>query len=260
MISKTTNFVVKEYPVEPTLPPKLYTEPDKSYCNLKTYLPVELTVNPPKKSGLELEMLFANARSNAKRLPDTPLEGNISQSSSQQDDEGEIDDPSEAMDENCIENADLRELNRSVLNSDAEDSQSSNSFRNVANNNVSTPPVKRPRGRPRRQPLANTPTPSGSQTVENESEICENTPPNTAEKRKTQAENDSQSGSESEPPKRQKNDEDNSEEMRAKYQQYWDKHCSTRLQTKLVEASKNSPNACSQNNDKSNKSEEQGTR
>lgn len=120
--------------------------------------------------------------------------------------------------------------------------------------------MKRPRGRPRRQPLViQTPTPSGSQTVETESEMCENTPPNTADKRKSQADNDSQSGSESES-KRQRVDEDGSEDVCAKYQQYWNKHCSTRLQTKLVEASKNSPNVCSQNNDNSNKSDEPGTR
>lgn len=136
------------------------------------------------------------------------------------------------------------------FSSDAEDSQNSNSFRNVANNAAPTPPVKRPRGRPRRQPLPETPSAS-------QSEMCENTPPNSADKRKIQSESDSQPETETES-KKQKIEEGNSEEMRSKYQQYWNKHCSTRLQTKLVEASKNSP--CSQNNDNSNKSDEQGSR
>lgn len=249
VISKTTNFVVKEYPVEFTLPPKLYTEPDKSYCNLKTYLPPELTVNPPKKSGLELEMLFANARSNARRV-ETTFEGNISQGSSQQDDTC-MDDPTEAMDINNIDNPDLRELSNSVLNSESEDSQNSSSFRNVANNIVPPPAVKRPRGRPRRNPLPATSTVSLS-------EMCENTPPNSADKRKIQSDNGSQSENETES-KRQKVEE-GSDEMCAKYQQYWSKHCSTRLQTKLVDASKDSPSVCNQSTDNSNKSDEQGPR
>ena len=87
--------------------------------------------------------------------------------------------------------------------------------------------------------------------------MCENTPPNSADKRKLQSENDSQSETETES-KKQKIEEGNSEEMRSKYQQYWNKHCSTRLQTKLVDTSKNSP--CSQNNENSNKSDEQGSR
>lgn len=138
----------------------------------------------------------------------------------------------------------------SFLSSDAEDSQNSSSFRNVANNAAAPPPVKRPRGRPRRQPLSEAPSAS-------QSEMCENTPPNSADKRKIQSENDSQSETETES-KKQKIEEGNSEEMRSKYQQYWNKHCSTRLQTKIVDASKNSP--CSQNNENSNKSDEQGSR
>lgn len=58
-------------------------------------------------------MLFANARSNAKRV-EVSFEGNVPQGSSHQDD-GAIDDPTEAMDINSIDNPDLRELSNSVL-------------------------------------------------------------------------------------------------------------------------------------------------
>ncbi|GBO38825.1 hypothetical protein AVEN_11075-1 [Araneus ventricosus] len=126
-----------------------------------------------------------------------------------------------------------------------------------------TPPAttKRPRGRPpRRQPAPST-SPMvipASSAVENESEICENTPPNSVDKRKLDG--DSQPDGDSEH-KRQRAEEDTSEETRMKYQQYWDKHCPTRLQTKLIEASKSSPNNCGQNkNDKSTRSDEQEAR
>jgi sister-chromatid-cohesion protein PDS5 len=59
VLSKTNNFVLKEFPVEPTLPGKLYTDIDKNYNNHKTYLPAEMAVTPPKKSGIELEMLYS---------------------------------------------------------------------------------------------------------------------------------------------------------------------------------------------------------
>lgn len=76
---------------------------------------------------------------------------------------------------------------------------------------------------------------------------------------KRKSDTDIQSESETEP-KKQRVEDDNSEEMCTKYQQYWDKLNSARLQTKLVDASKNSPNVCSQNSEKSNRSDEQGTR
>uniref|UniRef100_T1J3Z9 Uncharacterized protein n=1 Tax=Strigamia maritima TaxID=126957 RepID=T1J3Z9_STRMM len=48
VLSKTTNFVLVEHPVEPKLPSKLFTDVDRTHANTKTYLPAELTVNPPK--------------------------------------------------------------------------------------------------------------------------------------------------------------------------------------------------------------------
>lgn len=264
VISKTTNFVVKEYPVEPTLPSKLYTEQDKSYINLKTYLPPELIVNPPKKSGLELEMLFANARSNAKKSQGNDsiaMEGNAGPGTSQ-----EAYDSDNAL-ENSMDSQELENHNsKSVLISDGEYVESSDvtELRNaqiitVASVSPAPPTTKRPRGRPRRQP-ATTTTPITipvSAVVENDSEICENTPPNSVEKRRM----DGDSQSESEPEtKKQRGDEDN-DETRSKYQQYWEKHCPTRLQTKLIETSKSSPNNCGQNKaDKSSRADEQGAR
>lgn len=53
VMSKTTNFVLKEFPVEPKLPSKLYSEPDETINNTKIYIPANLHINPPKKSGLE---------------------------------------------------------------------------------------------------------------------------------------------------------------------------------------------------------------
>ncbi|KAF8783022.1 Sister chromatid cohesion protein PDS5 like protein [Argiope bruennichi] len=268
VISKTTNFVVKEYPVEPTLPSKLYTEQDKSYINLKTYLPPELVVNPPKKSGLELEMLFANARTNARKSGNdsVAVDNNAGQGTSQI-----IYDPDNNMHENSMDSQDTENNSRNVLISEGEYVESSDltELRNAQVVTVAsispapTPPTttKRPRGRPpRRQPAASTPAVvnPASSAVENESEsVCENTPPNSVDKRKHDG--DSQSDGDSEH-KRQRAEEDTSEETRRKYQQYWDKHCPTRLQTKLIEASKSSPNCGQNKNDKSTRSDEQGAR
>ncbi|KAF7494831.1 Sister chromatid cohesion protein PDS5 -like protein B [Sarcoptes scabiei] len=57
VMSKTQNFLLKEFPVAPSLPGKYYaasSDPD----NLnKSYLPVEMQFTPPKRCGLETEML-----------------------------------------------------------------------------------------------------------------------------------------------------------------------------------------------------------
>ncbi|KFM69554.1 Sister chromatid cohesion protein PDS5-like protein B-A, partial [Stegodyphus mimosarum] len=272
VISKTTNFVVKEYPVEPNLPTKLFTEQDKTYCNLKTYLPQELIVNPPKKSGLELEMLFANARSNARKSMGNSdciaIEGSTSSQPESLREEFEIDDPlgHEVPEENSHESQDMENhYNKSVLSSETENSQNSsvelkNTQSVVDVPNVAVPAVKRPRGRPRRQNTVPTTTATGSSSasVEPESEMCENTPPNSVDKRKTQSEGESQS--EGEPESKRQRIEDDIEETRLKYQQYWEKHCPARMQTKLVDTS-----MCGQNKDigradKSSRSDEQDAR
>ncbi|KAG8200522.1 hypothetical protein JTE90_000597 [Oedothorax gibbosus] len=234
VISKTTNFVVKEYPVEPTLPPKLYTEPDKTYVNLKTYLPPELIVNPPKKSGLELEMLFANARSNARKPQQAE---SIAVDESQQGGSQEYDLAEEALEENFVDSPDLQNNNLdAVMSIDGENGETTTitELRNAQVVPSPAPPVKRTRGRPRRQPQ------SSPATTTPENDGCENTPPNSVGKRRTESDNDSQPASDTEA-KRQRT-EDKDDEMQMKYQQYWDKHCPSLLTStaKLVEPPKHS--------------------
>lgn len=58
VMSKTQNFLLKEYPVQPSLPGKYYTVcPLAKDNNLKSYLPTEMHFTPPKRCGLETEML-----------------------------------------------------------------------------------------------------------------------------------------------------------------------------------------------------------
>lgn len=254
IISKTTNFVVKEFPVEATLPSKCYTEQDKTYINLKTYLPPELIVNPPKKSGLELEMLFANARTNAKK----PVTGDSIALEDQQGSSQLIYDVSSVMAEEFAENFES-------VDGDLENHQ--NSFKVVNSEGISITELKnvpapaaspttanvqkvtkRPRGRPRVHPL---PSSSAIEATTVDNEICENTPPNSVDKKK-ESENMPESGPEA---KRQKLDEENITDTQIKYQQYWEKHCQPRSQT-----SKN-PNGTGPNKgDKSTRSDEQGNR
>ncbi|GIX88952.1 sister chromatid cohesion protein PDS5 homolog B [Caerostris extrusa] len=265
VISKTTNFVVKEYPVEPTLPSKLYTEQDKTYINLKTYLPPELVVNPPKKSGLELEMLFANARSNAKKSQandSITTENNAAGSGSSQD----LNDNETG--ENFMESEEIENhTNKSVLTSSDGEYIASSDVTELKNAQVVTvastqvvipPPVpQKRRGRPRRQPVTTTTSPvviPARIPAEMESEICENTPPNSVDKRKAD-----ESQSESDPePKKQRGEESSSDDGPSKLQQLWDKSIPTRSQSRLLEASKSSPNNCGQN--KPSRSDEHETR
>lgn len=55
VMSKTSNFVLKEFPVEPKLPSKLYTALDKNVVNTTLYLPPELATMFPKGLALDLE-------------------------------------------------------------------------------------------------------------------------------------------------------------------------------------------------------------
>ena len=58
MMSKTQNFLVKEYPVQPSLPGKYYMVSLLAKDNnLKSYLPPEIHFPPPKRCGLETEIL-----------------------------------------------------------------------------------------------------------------------------------------------------------------------------------------------------------
>ncbi|KAG1710427.1 Sister chromatid cohesion protein PDS5 B [Nymphon striatum] len=58
VMSKTTNFILKEYPVEPLLPNKLYVNPDPTHGNTKSYLPPDFQFTVPKRSRMEKEMMM----------------------------------------------------------------------------------------------------------------------------------------------------------------------------------------------------------
>lgn len=57
ILSKTTNFLLVESPADPKLPSRLFTEVDKGYGNTKMYLPREMAMALPKKSGMEVDTL-----------------------------------------------------------------------------------------------------------------------------------------------------------------------------------------------------------
>ncbi|XP_054724365.1 sister chromatid cohesion protein PDS5 homolog B-A-like [Uloborus diversus] len=253
VISKTTNFVVKEYPVEATLPPHLYTEQDKSYCNLKTYLPAELIVNPPKKSGLELEMLFANARTNATRKGGNEgTEGDAQQGSNQE--EFETDDPQENANQN--EDGNLQNHTTDALSLPIENNQ------HLTNMDARSSPsfsrgstLKRPRGRPRKVYPTSTPPSYANQNASADSEICENTPPNSVDSKKAQQATIAV-GAEIDPEiKRQKLEEDITETER-KYKEYWDKHCPAGMEDRPPGQP---PDNC-QNNDEDRQTEQSSHR
>lgn len=48
VMTKTANFVLKDFPAEPVLPAKLFTQPDQNYSNTKNYLPKELQISQLK--------------------------------------------------------------------------------------------------------------------------------------------------------------------------------------------------------------------
>ncbi|XP_070391470.1 sister chromatid cohesion protein PDS5 homolog B isoform X2 [Dermacentor albipictus] len=55
VMTKTTSFVLKDFPQEPVLPSKWYTLPDKVQVpNVKSYLPPELAFSAPKNTGVDL--------------------------------------------------------------------------------------------------------------------------------------------------------------------------------------------------------------
>jgi len=58
VMSKTQNFLLKDFPVQPSLPGKYYmVSPSAVDNNLKCYLPPEMMFAPPKRCGLETEIL-----------------------------------------------------------------------------------------------------------------------------------------------------------------------------------------------------------
>lgn len=57
VICKTQNFLLKEFPVPPSLPGKYFTASSNADNLTKNYLPVEMQFQPPKRCGLETEML-----------------------------------------------------------------------------------------------------------------------------------------------------------------------------------------------------------
>lgn len=209
VISKTTNFVLKDFPVEFTLPEKLYTEQDKTYCNLKTYLPQELVATPPKKSGLELEMLFANARNAVSKRAAMNNHSNLlgTEGSSQQK-ETELHALLQLQTRDANENQEVMEVvvseqqasaikrtaagssqeqvaPRSARSLSAERTKSATTPKQSGTTTAVTSVVKRPRGRPRKTPLpsSNTTTPETGAPSPDGSR--ENSPATLAGKRKS---------------------------------------------------------------------------
>ncbi|GAB6027135.1 hypothetical protein CHUAL_013897 [Chamberlinius hualienensis] len=62
VLSKTSNFVLKEFPLNPTLPSKLFTEMDDETINSKIFLPPELACMYPK--GLSLDADHSKTKTN----------------------------------------------------------------------------------------------------------------------------------------------------------------------------------------------------
>lgn len=123
VMSKTTNFVLKDFPVEPILPSKLFTEPDKNYNNTKTYLPPELIYRPPKKSGIEMEVfapLVKNQQSSDNAVQDDDINETLDNNYQK-----------EETIENIVEelNQGYDKIGESFTNPDLEDQQDINSER-----------------------------------------------------------------------------------------------------------------------------------
>ncbi|XP_071087825.1 sister chromatid cohesion protein PDS5 homolog B-like [Haliotis cracherodii] len=53
MNTKTTNITLKDNNTEPVLPAKLFTKPDKSYTNTKSYLPKDFNFDGPRRKGVQ---------------------------------------------------------------------------------------------------------------------------------------------------------------------------------------------------------------
>ncbi|XP_076319055.1 sister chromatid cohesion protein PDS5 homolog A-like [Tachypleus tridentatus] len=152
LVSKTTSFVLKDFPVEPSLPSKLYTDPDKSYSNMKIYLPQELIseFTPPKRSGIEMEMFGPQAKQEIKkftngrgRKPRT-ANGNAHQLDSKDGGDQESNEADDSESE--------QKTRRSVRVVVPKEETSPGKTTNGAY--VPTPPVKRGRGRPRKSETA----------------------------------------------------------------------------------------------------------
>ncbi|XP_077518233.1 cohesin associated factor B pds5 isoform X4 [Amblyomma americanum] len=74
VMTKTTSFVLKDFPQEPVLPSKWYTLPDKVQVpNMKSYLPPELAFSAPKNTGVDLGTFGrSRPRGALKRMPRRP--------------------------------------------------------------------------------------------------------------------------------------------------------------------------------------------
>ncbi|CAM1154204.1 PDS5A (predicted), partial [Pycnogonum litorale] len=62
VMSKTTNFILKEYPVEPLLPNKLYVNADPTHGNTRSYLPSDFQFTVPKRSRMETELAASKSK------------------------------------------------------------------------------------------------------------------------------------------------------------------------------------------------------
>ncbi|CAG2111748.1 unnamed protein product, partial [Medioppia subpectinata] len=86
VMSKTQNFLLKDFPVQPSLPSKYFTvSASASDNNLKCYLPTEMQFAPPKRCGLEAEILGKITKSfpQSPSIP-PPQRGRPSKASQQQ--------------------------------------------------------------------------------------------------------------------------------------------------------------------------------
>ncbi|XP_023237020.1 sister chromatid cohesion protein PDS5 homolog B-like [Centruroides sculpturatus] len=165
VISKTTNFVLKDFPVEPSLPSKLFTSLDKSYSNVKTYLPQELAFTPPKKSGIEMEMFGLTSKgTNRTAILHTKKEGKTLLNGETVNKElaEEENDSKNEKENKAVKEATKQTINDGLISSKqlvkrspgrprkfqiAEGTKLSSKSTTLANNS-SASTVKRPRGRP----------------------------------------------------------------------------------------------------------------
>ncbi|KAH9410377.1 Sister chromatid cohesion protein PDS5 A [Tyrophagus putrescentiae] len=69
VMSKTQNFLLKDFPVQPSLPGKYFSPSHDTENGTKSYLPPAMQFAPPKKCGLETEMLGKMSKNSHAKKP-----------------------------------------------------------------------------------------------------------------------------------------------------------------------------------------------